>query len=331
MQKAKHAYGSRKNLMAAIESGKVDAYDILLLNGEDESPAIGWVDKNGNPIIVESQSQIVHVDELPTVDGDVNVIYIYNNETYLWDGEKCVSTCKPVDLSALEAEMANKANAKEVKAEIAKAVTDTVASAKAYTDGKVESAVEAAMSEHLIKRYEVADVPAGTLVDYFDKEIRIMCPADAEFVKQSVGVGGNPNNYYMTFKTYAPSDDVVGYIEHLGDQADPEVLTDLKTDEYGRKYQPTWLGIANYNDATGWTYYGANSSTEKYIGWDYQIDWYNADGVMVKSDAVRINLSNEDCHNTIEPYYIGSVRKEIDTKIEEKIAEVEGAIEIVEF
>lgn len=302
--KAKHAFGMLENIDAAISSGKIDAYDIIFAKDANGKPYVGWVDKDGNKVICDDSAELAELEK--QLEAKANA-------------------------EEVKAEIAKKVDAVEVEEKINTAVTDTVASAKAYTDGKVESAVEAAMSEHLIKRYEVADVPAGTLVDYFDKEIRIMCPADAEFVKQSVGVGGNPNNYYMTFKTYAPSDDVVGYIEHLGDQADPEVLTDLKTDEYGRKYQPTWLGIANYNDATGWTYYGANSSTEKYIGWDYQIDWYNADGVMVKSDAVRINLSNEDCHNTIEPYYIGSVRKEIDTKIEEKIAEVEGAIEIVEF
>lgn len=54
MDKAKHAYGSRKNLPAAIESGAVDAYDVLFLQGEGETPAVGWIDKDGNPVIVES-------------------------------------------------------------------------------------------------------------------------------------------------------------------------------------------------------------------------------------------------------------------------------------
>ena len=298
--KAKHAFGMLENVDAAISSGKINEYDIIFAKDANGKPYVGWVDKDGKKVICDDSAELAELEK------------------------------------QLEAELATKADAEEVKAEIAtkvgvEEVDAKIKTVKDYTDGKVESAVEAAMSEHLVKRYKVEDVPAGTLVDYFDKEIRIMCPADAEFVKQSVGVGGNPNNYYMTFKTYAPSDDVVGYIEHLGDQADAEILTDLKTDEYGRKYQPTWLSLAGYDDATGWTYHGKSSSVEKYIGWDYQIDWYNADGVMVKSDAVRINLSNEDCHNAIEPYYIGSVRKEIDTKIEEKIAEVEGAIEIVEF
>lgn len=301
MQKAKHAFGMLENVDSAISSGKIDAYDIIFAKDANGKQYVGWVDKDGQKEIVDPYFE---VSELKT---------------------------------QVNAELANKANAKEVETKLAtKADASDVETkfedAKAYTDGKVESAVEAAMSEHLVKRYVVEDVPTGTLVDYFDKEIRIMCPSDAEFVKQAVGTGGDTNTYYMTFKTYAPSDDVVGYIEHLGNQVDSEILIDLKTDEYGRKYQPTWLGLAKYDETTDtWTYYGASSSAEKYIGWNYQIDWYDADGKMVKSDMVRINLSNEECHNIVEPYYIGSVRKEIDTKIEEKIAEVEGAIEIVEF
>lgn len=303
--KAKHAFGSSSSVESALKQGIINERDILFLDENTDKPKIGWVTKDGKAVILTDEKA-----DLSEVEADVE---------------------------ALEAEMATKANAEEVEAKIAtkadaKEVEVKIETVKAYADGKIESAVEAAMSEHLVKRYEVADVPAGTLVDYFDKEIRIMCPSDAEFVKQSVGNGGDANTYYMTFKTYAPNDDVTGYIEHLGDQADAEILTDLKTDEYGRKYQPTWLGLAKYDDTTGtWNYYGKNSSTEKYIGWNYQIDWYNADGAMVKSDVVRINLSNEDCHNVIEPYYMGSIRKELNTTIEEKIAEVEGAIEVIEF
>lgn len=154
-------------------------------------------------------------------------------------------------------------------------------------------------------KYDISATPEGTLVNYGEKEIRIMCPANAEFVKQNVGTGGDPNTYYITFKTYAPNDSAVGYIEHLGDKVDNEILTNFSTDAYGRRYQPTWLGIAKYDETTGeWAYYGANSSADKYIGWDYQIDWYNANGVMIASDSVRINLSNEACHHEVQPYYM---------------------------
>lgn len=274
--KAKHAFGMLENIDAALSNGTIDNYDILFVKDANGKPYVGWIDKDGKKVICES--------------GDV-------------------------DLSGIEAEIANiqsamttKANAKEVDAKIA-----------------------AAMDEHLAKKYEITDVPDGTLVDYGEKEIRIMCKADATWKLQALGVGGDANTYYCTFKTYCP-DDATGYIEHLGDKADEEILTDLKTDEHGRKYQLTWLGLAKYDGTAGtWTYCGANSTENHYVGWDYRIDFFDANGVMIASDSVRINLSNEDCHSSVKPYYVGEMMKEVDTKIETKIAEVNSAYEIIEF
>lgn len=274
MEKAKHAHGSRKNLEAAIASKAVNAFDVLFLSGDDEAPAFGWLDKNGNPIIITPTDDLAKVED------------------------------------SLKTELATKVNAEEVKAEVEAAVEKTTEKTK----------------------YEVVNVPAGTLVDYRDKEIRIMCPENTVFEKQSVGVGGDANTYYFTFKTFAPSDDAVGYIEHLGGQVDEQILTSFNVDENGRRYQPTWLGLAKYDESTGvWNYYGKSSEPSHYIGWDYQIDWYNADNVMIASDSVRINLSNENCHSIIEPYYVGTMKKNIETLVDEKIKEVESAYEVIEF
>ena len=162
---------------------------------------------------------------------------------------------------------------------------------------------------YVAKKYEITDVPEGTLVNYYEKEIRIMCPNDAEYSLQNVGAGGDANSYYVTLNTFAP-DGAVGYVEHLGGNVDEEILNDIKVDNYGRRYQPSWLPVAKKDTETGeWSYYGTNSSASKYIGWDYQIDWYNADGVMINSDSIRINLSNEDCHFTSEPYYMAGYAK----------------------
>ena len=179
-------------------------------------------------------------------------------------------------------------------------------------DKKVLDAIPYA---YVARKYEVTDTPAGTLVNYGEREIRIMCPTDAEFVKQTVGSGGDANTYYMTFKTFCPSDDAVGYVEHINGQADAEILTKFSVDKHGRRYQSTWLGISKYDEATGlWNYYGANSNDGKYIGWDYRIDWYDANNKMVASDSIRINLSNENCHNNMRPYYGPS--DDISTEVE---------------
>ena len=217
-------------------------------------------------------------------------------------------------------------------AEIDKKLATKVSSEE--VDSKIESAlneIECAPITYEKVKYEIVDAPVGTLVDYKEDEIRILIPQNAQFAKQSVGVGGDPNTYYVTFKTYVYNDDVVGYKEILNGQSDAEILTDLKVDEYGRRFQPTWLGIAKYDEATDtWSYYGTNSQTSKYIGWDYTLQMYNADNVMIASDSVRINLSNEDCHSAIEPYYIGKTKAEIEEMVT-KAVEDATAIEVIEF
>ena len=309
-KKTKHAFGSSSNVEQALRDGKINARDVVFLDENTDNPKVGWITSDGELVVVSA--------DLSGVEAEL------------------ATKATTESVTVLKTELATKADAAVVDEKINTAVTDGVASAKTYTDGKVEAAI----SEHMAKKYEVTDVPVGTLVRMNESEIRIMCPADTEWVKQNVGVGGDANCYYATFKTYVYDDNIVGYIEHMGNQVDGEVLTDLKTDEYGRRYQPTWLALARYDEATGkWTYYGASSDVSHYIGWDYQIDFYDANGKMIASDSIRINLSNEKCHSSIEPYYVSGMMKEVDTKIntqietkiEEKLAEVESSYEIVEF
>ena len=322
--RSKHAFGSSENLENAKSQGLVNEYDLLMLDGSTDDPKFGWIDKDGNTVIIKNQDVIlVKGDSLPDT-GKEEVIYIFNSTLYYWNGKEFVaSVC---DNGVSEADMNEKIEA---------AVSD----ANAYSDKKLDSALEAYVAE----KFEFVGVPEGTLVNYYDNEIRVMCPNDCVWSKQNVGTGGDPNCYYATFNTYFLNDDVTGYIEHLGDKSDAEILTDIKVDEYGRRYQTTWLSLAKFDETTNsWNYYGATSNEEKFIGWDYRIDQYNSDGKMIASDSVRINLSNEDCHFSTTPFYMGSamsgVVNKIDAAVDEanaytdkKIAEVVSGFEIVEF
>ena len=177
-------------------------------------------------------------------------------------------------------------------------------------------------------KYKISNTPVGTLVDYRDKEIRIMCPADAKFTKQEVGTNGNSNMYYMTFKAYAP-DGAVSFKE--GDRG--KIIDEMFTfdgpasgiDEFGRKYSVCWLALASYDSAKDtWFYFGKNSVESKYIGWDYVVEWYDKNGLKIGYDAVRINLSNEDCHYNIKPYYLNS------TITSEEVESIQTSIAIIE-
>lgn len=131
--KARHAFGNSQNLQTALQSGAIDAYDILFLDGDTE-PKIGWVDKNNVIRIVQDKVQIARVEELPTSNGDENVVYIYNNEGYIWDGTQCIPISKPTDttelkgqIDELETKLENKVDVETVETMI-----------KEYSDGVVE-------------------------------------------------------------------------------------------------------------------------------------------------------------------------------------------------
>ena len=165
--------------------------------------------------------------------------------------------------------------------------------------------------------YEVAHKPDGTIVDYRDKEIRVMCPADTQWSLQNSGENANKNMYYIGFRAYAP-EGAVSFKEDLA-----EIISDTTmyyfennefagTDQFGRKYSVVWLPVASYDEATSaWTYYGNSSSEDRFIGWHYSVEWYDANGKKFDADTIRINLSNEGCHNKVEPYYVASLAAQI--------------------
>lgn len=117
--RSKHAFGSSDGISKAVEDGKIDAYDILFLDGDTE-PKIGWVDKNGEIRLVQDKVQIVRVNELPTADGDENVVYIHNNEGYIWDSvnSECVPMSKSADLTNLETQVTNLSTQMENKVDV---------------------------------------------------------------------------------------------------------------------------------------------------------------------------------------------------------------------
>lgn len=310
--KARLAYGSLANIDSALAAGTIDAYDILFLKDGDTA-RIGWIDKDGQKVIVENGAKsLVHVDELPTSDGDSEVIYIYNNEAYIWDGEKCVSISKSADLSALEEQIATKVDEATVDSKIDQAALEEVA-------------------------YEISSKPEGTLVDYRKKEIRVMCPKDTKWVLQNSGEGSNPNRYYIGMKAYAP-EGANSFKEDIAETISDETMYYFEDNEFagidkhGRKYSIVWFPAAIYDPETEtWTYQGAQSTVDKYKGWYYSVEWYDANEKIIASDCIRLNLSNEECHTNLEPFYISDAIQSAKDYTDERVSNVTGVIEIVEF
>lgn len=325
--KAKHAFGNSSSVESAKQANKIDAFDILFLDGSTD-PKVGWIDKDGNTVICQNKKQIVRVAELPTSAGDENVVYLFENKGYVWDIEqqKCIPMAESADVTELTDKIAT------LEGQVAgKADTDTV-----------NAQIKATLGEHLSKigSYKVSDAPDGTLVNYLDKEVRIMIPADHQWELRPSGEGADQETYYIGFKAYAP-ENAISFKEDLKKVIEDETMFYFEgndfagTEDDGRKFSIIWLPVAAHDSSSDtWTYYGAGSSEEKYIGWFYSVEWYDIDGDIIASDCVRINLANESCFGMPTPYYINDAVKTVkaytDEQIEAKITEM-SSVEVIEF
>ena len=114
--KAKHAFGMLEKIDDALVAGIIDAYDILFVKDKNGKPYVGWIDKDGNKVVVEEDDEVVVVEgeSLPE-SGELGKIYVYGSDAYVWNGDEFVNLCKPTDVSALEEEIATKVTAEEVK------------------------------------------------------------------------------------------------------------------------------------------------------------------------------------------------------------------------
>lgn len=190
--------------------------------------------------------------------------------------------------------------------------------------------IDAIPDVYVARKYEISSKPEGTLVDYREKEIRIMCPVDTKWMAQNSGANADVDSYYIGFKAYAP-DDAVGFKEDLA-----EIITDntmyyfennefAGVDEHSRRFSIVWLPVAKKTDGV-WTYYGETSTKTKYIGWYYTVEWFDANSKLIGTDTIRINLSNEDCHNNINAFY--GAENDVATEVEavkETVAEIQEA------
>lgn len=142
--KARHAFGQSSGIEAAKQGNKIDSFDILFLDGDTE-PKVGWLDAQGVVRIAQGKIQIMRVDELPTTDGDENVVYIYNNEGYIWDSanSQCVSLSKSADLTTLESQVSKLETRIDNKVDVEAVQT--------MVDTAVESAVEEATSIEVVE------------------------------------------------------------------------------------------------------------------------------------------------------------------------------------
>ena len=117
MKKAKHAFGMLENVDQALSNGLIDNFDILFMKDADGTPHLGWIDANGEKVILQTDNKnvvVVEGESLPE-SGEAGKVYIFGEDGYFWNGTEFINLCKPTDVSALETEIATKVTAEEVK------------------------------------------------------------------------------------------------------------------------------------------------------------------------------------------------------------------------
>ena len=133
--KAKHAFGALENVDVALQNGLIDSYDILFVKDANGKPYVGWIDKDGNKIIVQEEDEVVIVDgeSLPE-SGEIGKIYVFGEDAYVYNGTKFVNLCKPTDVSTLENQVAGLETSMKAKVD-----AETVqAMIKEYSESVIE-------------------------------------------------------------------------------------------------------------------------------------------------------------------------------------------------
>ena len=106
MNKAKHAFGNLSDVQNALNQGKIDAYDILFLDGNTE-PKIGWIDANGEFRLVKNETDLSELETELENKADAEDLVELENQI--------MTKADAAEFETLKTEVANKVDASEVQ------------------------------------------------------------------------------------------------------------------------------------------------------------------------------------------------------------------------
>lgn len=72
--KAKHAFGTLEGIDAALADGKIDNYDVLFVKNADGKPFVGWIDRDGNKVIVDDSAELAALEEAINIKVDATTV-----------------------------------------------------------------------------------------------------------------------------------------------------------------------------------------------------------------------------------------------------------------
>lgn len=149
-EKARHAFGNSENLQQAVDSGVIDSYDILFLDG-DTDPKIGWITKDGEPVIVkptsvlEEQITIIETEmanKISAEEADAKISDAVNEKVE----EVVAETVETIVINEVETVVNNKIE-DMVDDSMSEKINEAVTNAKDYTDEKIAEIMDASFNE----------------------------------------------------------------------------------------------------------------------------------------------------------------------------------------
>lgn len=129
--RAKHAFGMLENVDAAISAGTIDSYDILFVKDANGKPYVGWVDKQGQKVIVDDSAELAELEsQIATKANAEEVEAAIAAKADAADVEslegQVATKADAADVTELEAEVATKVDAATVKAMIDEATVGVI-------------------------------------------------------------------------------------------------------------------------------------------------------------------------------------------------------------
>lgn len=118
-KRSRVTFGSEERIPTALEAGTIDAYDLVCLDNGN----FGWIDRSGQFVKVQGEQQIVTItDEQLPESGKTNVIYIFQDIGYVWNGTQFKPLTQTVDVKTIETELAKKVDEETVDTKITNAL-----------------------------------------------------------------------------------------------------------------------------------------------------------------------------------------------------------------
>lgn len=105
--RAKHAFGALERIPEALAAGKIDAYDILFVKDANGKPYVGWIDKDGQQVVVSDDAELAALETEIATKANASEVESLENQI--------IAKADAAEVEKLSAEVATKVDVTTVQ------------------------------------------------------------------------------------------------------------------------------------------------------------------------------------------------------------------------